>query len=77
MARRRSPSVTMPISRPRGIDDAETAEALLGHQQQGAVHRRVRRGERHRVAGMHQVADAPEPGAQTAAWMESGGSRPR
>ena len=59
------------------IGDPQAAEALFGHQQQGVVHRHVRRAERHGVAGVHQVAHPPEPGAEPAARDGSGGNRPR
>ena len=71
MCRRRSPSVTMPTSCAGGVDHADDAEALAAHLDQRLGHRRVGRGQRHLVAGVHQVADRGEPGAEPAARVQA------
>ncbi len=53
-----------------GIDDAETAEGLLGHDHHGLGHDDVDSGKREPIALMHQIADEFQPGAELAAGMQ-------
>ena len=70
MWRRRSPSVTMPTIGPRRIDDADAAKALRRHLDQRVRHLGAERLQRHRVAGMHEVAGIFQHRAELAAGMQ-------
>ena len=64
MCRRRSPSVTMPSSRPPVVDDAGHAEPLAGHLVNDVRHRRVatrRAGRRRRRASALRRASGVRP----------------
>ena len=75
MARRRSPSVTMPTSRAAGIDHAKTAEALLGHHQQRARPWHV--GRASGTASRHASGRAPAAVVRRAGHRdETDGNRP-
>ena len=62
---------------PRGIDDADAAEALGGHFHDRIGHRGAERRQRHRGAGVHEVAHRLEQGAELAAGMQAGRNRAR
>ena len=60
----------MPTRRAVVIDDAEAAEALLGHAHDRFAHRCADGGERQGGVAMHDVADEMKTGAEPAAGME-------
>ncbi len=71
MWRRKSPSVTMPARWPRASVMPTQAKALRRHLDQRIRHPGAERLQRHRVAGMHEIAGVFEQSAELAAGMQA------